>query len=258
MESIVALIVDDEVHNRNVLKTLLKKHCPKISVIAESNCVDDAFEKIEKLKPNLVFLDIKMPNKSGFDLLRLFDKIYFDVIFVSAFNEFAITAFDFNALDYILKPIDYTRLIYAVDRAIAKIDANNIGSNVVHFIKTLEEKNDLVSKISIHHKDKVVLINIIDVVTIESKVDICEIKVIDQMNFYSSKNLKLFESLFESTEHFIRINKSVIINVRFIKSYSKGDLCVVEMCNGIAHEVSRRKKAEVLNKIKLSQFGKLC
>jgi two-component system LytT family response regulator len=111
MNTVSALIIDDEEHNRNVLHTLLEKYCPLIKIVGEAFDVDDAYEKINKLKPQLIFLDIKMPNKSGFDLLRLFDNINFEVVFVSAFNEYAITAFDFNALGYILKPIDYVKLI---------------------------------------------------------------------------------------------------------------------------------------------------
>ncbi|MGZ5486577.1 MAG: LytR/AlgR family response regulator transcription factor, partial [Nitrososphaeraceae archaeon] len=101
---ISAIIIDDEVHNRNVLKTLLEKYCPMIKVIEECGNAIDAFDKINELKPQLIFLDIKMPGKSGFDLLKMFSGIDFEVIFVSAFNEYAITAFEFNALGYILKP----------------------------------------------------------------------------------------------------------------------------------------------------------
>lgn len=140
MSIVTAIIIDDEEHNRNVLNTLLKKHCPLVQIIAEAANVEDAFEKIKNKKPQLIFLDIKMPNKSGFDLLKLYDVIDFEVIFVSAFNEYAITAFDFNALGYILKPIDYSKLIKVVDKAILKIDSNQQNNNVLHFIKTLEEK----------------------------------------------------------------------------------------------------------------------
>src|SRR4051812_17564140 len=101
MSMVTAIIIDDEEHNRNVLRTLLEKYRPEISVIAEANSVDDAFRKIKKCDPRLIFLDIKMPVKSGFDLLKQFDEIDFEVIFVSAYNEYAITAFEFNALGYI-------------------------------------------------------------------------------------------------------------------------------------------------------------
>ncbi len=102
---ITAIIIDDEQHNRNVLQTLLQKHCQDIKVLDEAGNAADAFFKIVEQNPQLVFLDIKMPGKSGFDLLKMFKEINFEVIFVSGFDEYAIHAFEFNALDYILKPI---------------------------------------------------------------------------------------------------------------------------------------------------------
>lgn len=251
MSTITALIIDDEEHNRSVLNTLLKKHCPLINVIDEAIDVDDAYQKIKKLNPQLVFLDIRMPNKNGFDLLRMFDNINFEVIFVSAFNEYALTAFDFNTLGYILKPIDYIKLISVVDKAIAKIVTNASNNNIVHFIKTLEEGNNFINKITLHHKEKVIFVNITDIVSIESNDGICELKLMDNSSYFSSKDLKLFEAILNPSGNFIRVNKSVIININYIKSYNKGDICILEMSNGLSHEVSRRKKTEVLSKIKI-------
>jgi len=246
-----AIIIDDEVHNRNVLKTLLGKYCPMINVICECSGADDAFDKIRKLQPQLVFLDIKMPGKSGFDLLKMFNRIDFEVVFVSAFNEYAITAFEFNALGYILKPIDYSKLIITVDKAIYKIVSNEKNNSVFHFIKTLDEKNDVINKISVHHNDKVILLNINYIVSVEAKGGTCEIKLDDGRSYYSSKELKLFEEILEKAGNFIRINKSVIINTDYIVSYSKGDICSLEVQNDTFYEVSRRKKSEVLNRIKI-------
>jgi two-component system LytT family response regulator len=192
-----------------------------------------------------------MPNKNGFDLLRMFDNINFEVIFVSAFNEYALTAFDFNALGYILKPIDYIKLISVVDKAIAKIVTNASNNNIVHFIKTLEEGNNFINKITLHHKEKVIFVNITDIVSIESNDGICELKLMDNSSYFSSKDLKLFEAILNPSGNFIRVNKSVIININYIKSYNKGDICILEMSNGLSHEVSRRKKTEVLSKIKI-------
>ena len=249
MDSITAIIVDDEEHNRRLLKLMLKNHCPLITVIDESDSADNAYKSINNLKPQLVFLDIKMPNKSGFDLLKMFDKITFEVIFVSAFNEYAITAFEYNALGYILKPIDFSKLIAAVDKAVMKINFQSQDDNVFLFIKTLEDKNDLISKITVHHKNKVVLLNIADIEFIEVNEDMCLLKLIDNKTYTSSKRLNLFEGMLKVLGNFIRINKSVIINTNYIKSYSKGEMCILEMRNGKQFEVSRRKKVEVLSKL---------
>jgi two-component system LytT family response regulator len=248
---ISAIIIDDEIHNRDVLKTLLGKYCPMINLIGECGSASDAFDKINELKPQLIFLDIKMPGKSGFELLKMFTVIDFEVIFVSAFNEYAITAFEFNALGYILKPIDYSKLIITVDKAIFKIASNEKTSSVFHFIRTLDEESDVMNKITIHHNDKVILLNINYIVSVEAKGGTCEIKLDDGKSYFSSKELKLFEEILEKAGNFIRISKSVIINVDHVVSYSKGDICSLEVTNDTFYEVSRRKKSEVLNRIKI-------
>lgn len=249
MNLVTAIIIDDETHNRNVLNTLLGKYCSNIKIISEASGADEAFEKIVKLRPQLVFLDIQMPNKSGFELLRMFSEFNFEVIFVTAFNEYAVTAFEFNALGYILKPIDYTKLVNAVDKAIFKINFNEKNNNIIHFVNTLDEKSDKLNKISIHHNDKVIFLHISDIVSVEANSGICEIKTINNQHYYSSKELKLFDQVFEKFGGFIRISKSHIINSYYIKSYSKRDICVIEMINGSEFQVSRRKKSEIIHKI---------
>jgi two-component system LytT family response regulator len=252
MNKVTAIIIDDEKHNRNVLQMLLKKHCPLVDVIDEALDADEAYLKINAIKPQLVFLDIKMPKKSWFDLLKMFDTINFEVIFVSAFDEYAITAFEFSALGYILKPINYEKLQITVGKAIDKIFSNHSNNNILHFIKTLGDKKDLINKISIHHNEKVIFIDIEEIVLVESKMGACEIKLIDHTCYYSSKTLKLFEEMLEKAGNFIRINKTTVINANQIKSYTKGDFCSILMLNDVELEVSRRKKAEVLSKIKPS------
>lgn len=251
MKSITALIIDDETHNRNVLKRMLEKYCPDIDVIGEAHSADSAYATITEKKPWLIFLDIKMQGKSGFDLLRMFETIDFEVVFVSAFNEYAITAFEFNALAYILKPIDYTKLVSAVSRAVAKIRRNKSNEEIFHFMQTIEEKNDLVTKINIHHGNNVILVNISDVVCIESIGDSVEVRTLNGERFFSTKGIKLFERLLNLQESFVRINRGVIINARHITRYSKGEVCILEMPGDLCFEVSRRKKAEVLAKLQL-------
>ncbi len=250
MSTITAIIIDDEEHNRNLLLTLLKKYCPFVDVICEATNADDAIEKIKSKKPQLVFLDIRMPGKSGFDLLKQFTEIDFEVIFISAFDEYAITAFEFNALGYILKPIDFSKLIKAVDKAVLKIISNQTSDEVLNFTKTVGAKNDLITKIAVHHNDKVVFIKINEIISVEGNKNICILKMLDNKNYYSSKELKLFEAMLEKMGNYIRISRSVIVNMDYIKSYSKGDICDIELVNGVVYEVPRRRKAEVLSKMK--------
>ncbi len=254
MNVIKVIIIDDEEHNRYVLESLLAKYCPYVRCIAQADSADTAYELINIHKPDLIFLDIKMPKKSGFDLLKMFNEINFEVIFVSAFDEYAITAFEFNALGYILKPIDYEKLIQSVEKAGKKIALNQHNDSVLHFVKTIEDQNDLITKINFHHGGKVILVPINDIVAVEAFDNNCEVTLKNNDRLFSSKSLKVFESLLNQFDYFIRVHKSVIINVNELHSYSKHDICIITMKNGKEYEVSRRKKHEVLEKIKHHNF----
>lgn len=247
---ISCLIIDDEESNRNVLRTLLGKNCPDIKLLDEAANADDAFVKINTYKPQLIFLDIMMPKKSGFDLLKMFPSIDFEVIFVTAYDNYAVSAFEFNALDYILKPISAQKLIKAVEKGIQKINSNSHGESILHFVGSLSDKNDLVSKFSVHHHGKVIFVEVSEIAFIEAKEDNTILTLLDNSHYYSSKNLVKYESVLEGSGNFIRINKSVIINKNLIKSYSKGEPCIIELKTGQVFEVSRRRKAEILKNLK--------
>lgn len=240
-------IVDDEEHNRLVLRTLLNNYFQNIEVIGEADNVNDAYVEIYKLKPQLVFLDVKMPVKNGFDLLKLFKKINFEVIFVTAYDEFAINAFELNAIGYILKPIDYTLLSNTISKAEKVISANYPQKTVSHFIETLNFDNTIINKIMVHHNDKVVFIEVTKIIIIQSNNGYCEIHTSDNQIYYSTKDLKMYENVFKDSNQLIRINKSCIINTSFISSYSKGEPCIVLLSNGKSVEIPRRKKTEILS-----------
>lgn len=248
---ITALIVDDEIHSRNVLKKLLGQYCQEIQIVAEAKNVDEAYELILKKNPQLVFLDVKMPEKTGFDLLQLFESINFEVIFISAFNEYAVTAFEFNALGYVLKPIDFNKLILMVNKAMAKIGANAKNTELTQFMNTLEPDTHHVKKIALHHNEKVVFVDISEIVSIQSQSGICEIKLMDRKHYYSTRDLKLFEDLLKKNGNFLRISKNCVLNLDFIKAYQKGEVCILEMSDGSEFEVSRRKKTEIISRLKV-------
>ena len=129
---ITSLIIDDETHNQRNLKSLIEAHCPLIEIVAECSSADEALVAIRNNHPQLVFLDIKMPGKSGFDLLKELGEIPFEIIFVSAFNEFAIQAFEFCAIDYLLKPLDFTKLINSVNRVVERISQKQSSKDVFY------------------------------------------------------------------------------------------------------------------------------
>lgn len=250
MTKIKCILIDDEAGNISVLSKYLKKYCPDVEKIAEAESADEAFRLINGTKPDLIFLDIKMPSKSGFDLLRMFDKINFDVIFISGFDEFAIQAFDFNAIDYILKPIDYQKLISSVRKAKERIELKGKQQNILHLVHSIDEKKELVKKITLHHQGKVHIVDVQEISHIEAIRGYCEITTTENIKFISTKTLKDHEELLANIPSFIRVNKSVLINILHIISYSKGDFCLITLKNKTEIEVSRRKKTEIIDKIK--------
>ncbi len=141
--SIRSLIIDDEIANHNVLQNLLGRHCDDVIVCGNAFTAEEGRALIAQQSPDLVFLDIKMPGMGGFEMLELVDKICFDVIFITGFSEYAIQAFEFNAVDYVLKPIDYTRLIIAVERAKERIMFKKGQENgrIIHFIRSFWTSN---------------------------------------------------------------------------------------------------------------------
>ncbi|PBQ30853.1 hypothetical protein CNR22_03375 [Sphingobacteriaceae bacterium] len=247
---ISALLVDDEEHNRISLRTLLEKHCDTVKIVSEANSAAEAYEKILHFKPRLIFLDIKMPKKSGLDLLKMFTVINFEVIFVTAYNRYAVQAFEFNALGYMLKPVDSDKLILAVKKATEKIKLNTQNDVVLHFVKTLSDQEDLVNKFSVHHNGHVIFISIADISIIETKNDITTLFLKDNSHYFSSKDLVKFEKALETSPNFVRINKNVIVNTHFIKSYTKDAICILHMIGRQSFEVSRRKKTDILKNLK--------
>lgn len=246
---ITALIIDDEENNRNVLETLLNKHCSDITVVGEADNAGDAFLKINQYKPRLVFLDINMPQKGGFDLLKMFPKIDFEVIFVTAHDNYALKAFEFNAIDYIVKPIDKSKLIRAVEKATGRIATNYTDDLVLHFVKTLSDKNELLNKFSVHRNGKVFFINVSEISFIETIDGKTKLNLFDNSQYFSSKDIGRFEDVLQNMANFVRINKQVIINVDFIGGYSKGEICIIDMKSGQFFEASRRRKTEILKKL---------
>jgi two-component system LytT family response regulator len=242
------IIIDDEMPNRKGLGNLLQRHCPEVTILGEAASAAEAQVLINALQPNLLFLDIKMPGQSGLDLLRGLAEIPFDVIFVSAFDEYAIQAFEFNTVDYILKPIDYTKLISAVKRAAKRIQQQQTRDNLVHFVSCMNEREQLMQKIMLHQGDKVHVVDIEDIVYIEATGNYSRIVTRSRQNFSSAKTLSDYEALLTPFPQMLRINKQVLINAAYVAHYTKGQDCFIRIKGeDTEFEVSRRKKTQILN-----------
>lgn len=219
METINAIIIDDEINARENLRYLLNEFCKNINVISEAKNVDDAVLKIKEHKPQLIFLDIEMPQKNGFQLLNSFTEIDFQIIFVTAYDKYAVKAFEVAALDYLLKPIDIEKLVRAVKRATTSIE-NKIENKRIALLK---ENKKTVKRIAIPYKSDYVILNTEDIVCIEADRMYSIIHTIKGEKFLASKKLSYYEDLLCEEEFFIRVHRSWIVNSNTIEAYSKKD-----------------------------------
>jgi two-component system LytT family response regulator len=241
------IIIDDEYSSRDLIVKLIQKLNINFEIIGTAENIDMGFDIISKEQPDLVFLDIKMPGGNGFQLLNRFEKPNFEVVFITGFDEYALQAFAFNALDYVLKPIDTTKLNITLNKVYERITSKlSIVNNFREIINIYNVDNHLISKIPVHHNDKVELLDIKEIISVEANEGCTVFRVSNNSEFVSSKQLSTFEFIFDKYSFFVRINKSTYVNTDFIRNYSKGSDCFIQMKNNQYYEVSRRKKTEIL------------
>lgn len=240
MDKLKAIIVDDEESARDVLANLLRRFCPEIELTNKYSSVLQAVEGIKNDPPDVVFLDIEMPNYAGYELVRFFENVPFSIIFVTAYDQYAIRAFEIAAIDYLLKPVDIDRLKMAVARVRQQHGSQQHSERLSVFSESLESpqfKNIIVSDKGQQH-----LVAIESIIAIEAQESYCTIHTTEK-KYTVSKNLKHFETLFEGLRPFIRVHKSWIINKNHLRYYSKSDL-LIEMNGGLSAKLSKYKKAE--------------
>jgi two-component system LytT family response regulator len=249
-KAISCIIIDDEASGRIVLKELLSKFHKDIHIAGEAGTIEDAYREITSKKPDLIFLDIQMPGGNGFELLKKFPVIDFEVIFVTSYEKYAINAIRFNALDYLLKPIDVPDLKNSIEKMKKlkkeQTDRQPLMLNLLNNI----DASDAEKKIAVHHLDKVKFIKLSDVICFEAESNYTHIHTTGNERFTPARLLKDFEEYLAEHDNFIRINKSVIVNLDHLTEYSKGEPCFIYMKNGKEYEISRRKKTEMAERMK--------
>lgn len=238
-----ALIIDDEVLGAKTLESLIKMHCSNVNVLGISHSADDAEKSITAGSPDVIFLDIEMPFANGFDLLQRFKSHPFDVIFTTAYNEYAVKAIKHNALDYLLKPIVPEELVAAVKKCEdKKAKAPEGYKNLEKIISTLSQK---VHKLPVPSPDGIVYLDPDNIVYLQGDINYTHIHLVQGNKITSSKTLKDFEQML-SAKQFFRVHKANIINLSYVSKYLKGDGGEVVMTDGSSLEVSRHKKVELL------------
>ncbi len=245
-----AIIVDDETDSRNVLKKLLQSFCRDLKIKGEAHNSDSAYQLILTEKPHVVFLDIQMPGGSGFTLLKKFKEISFEVIFVTSYDQYAIDAIKMSALDYLLKPVEVDDLVNAVDKVRQSIEKKRSQQQQIINVVAQIEGKEIDKKIAIHHNDQIILLPLVEITHFADEGNFTVIHVTQEKKYNSSKSLIEFEEMLFNYPGFLRISKKCMVNLHHISGYSKGEPCLLTLTDGNIFEISRRKKQEVLERIK--------
>ena len=255
--ALTALIVDDEFHARENLHMLLDEFCPGVRVIGTAGSVTEAREKITSLQPQVVFLDIRMPSGAeGFDLLESIPEKKFQVVFVTAFKDYAIQAFNANAIHYILKPIDIDDLQVAVKKLLDYDESfrNQSGSfsKYLDSVKTLThlvKSQGKAKRLTLYHSKGFRVVETKDIIRLEADGNCTQIYFSDGTKYLDTKTLKIFEDMLDD-EIFFRVHKSHLINLTYLKEYLNTDGGEVVMKDGATVPVARNRLSEFLAKIK--------
>jgi len=243
-----SIIVDDELKSRESLKILLTDFCDNVEVLATCQNVAEGIEAINQHKPDVVFLDIQMQRETGFDLLSKVKPVNFEVVFTTAHSEYAIKAFKFSAVDYLLKPIDIEELKRALDKIEKKINGN-ISDRLEQLIQNLKPVGNTQNlKLALPTSDGLIFVKIDDILYCEASSNYTNIYTSDGKKHVISRTLKEYEDLL-ADHNFFRIHNSHLINLGSIKKYVRGDGGYVVMNNDVSLDVSKRKKEAFLSRL---------
>jgi two-component system LytT family response regulator len=244
------LIIDDELPVRKTLSSLLEKTCPQVKIVGEADSVKSGIKAIREKSPDLVLLDIKMDDGTGFDLLNQFETINFKIIFITAYEEYALNAFDFSAIDYILKPVNPEKLEAAVKRA-EVLKKNDFNIQLSALRENIDNPRGLNKKLILKNQESIFLFNLEDIVHCNSDGSYTVFITTDEQRIIISKNLKEYDALL-SGSGFLRVHRSHLINLKHIKRFDKLDGGYVVMSNGAQVPVSsggREKLLELFEKL---------
>ena len=239
-------MIDDDESNLSSLTEKLNRHCPQVEIIARCSNAAEGIHAIDSLRPDIVFLDIEMPVMNGFVMLQQLSFKDFELIFVTAYDHYAIKAIRYSALDYLVKPVEIDELKNAVAKSAAKHSLKDRGLQLELLLEYLDKKRP--RRITIPTSDGLQFIDIENIVYLEASNNYTNVHLADQQKYLVTRTLKDFEQILPG-ETFLRIHHSTIINRNFIEKYIRGEGGQVMMRNGVVLDVSKRKKVEFLEAI---------
>jgi two-component system LytT family response regulator len=250
MSKIKTILVDDEPRGLTSLEKLLQMNCDEVEVISCCGNAAEAKEKITQLHPQLVFLDIAMPETNGFELLRQLPAINFEIIFITAHSNYMTQAFHFSAIDYLLKPVDDDLLTEAVKRAGKRIAEKTTGLQIETFLHNVQQKtNSQKIKLCIPSLRGFQVVDINEIIYCEANSNYTNFNFTSRPSICASKPIHEYEELLQDS-NFVRIHKSFVVNLEHVKEYIRGEGGSVILTSGFEIEVSRRKKDLLMTRMK--------
>lgn len=239
---IKALVVDDEPRVRESMIVILKNVFPEVQLLGEAESVEEAYLQIEKLKPNVVFLDVKMSDGTGFDLLRRYQKVPFKVVFITAFDEYAIEAIKFSACDYLLKPINTTELRQTIEKLKDTLGLEeDMQLKIQAFLNNLDTINIAQKKIVLKTSDSIHLVNLGNIVRCEADTNYTWVYIHEQPKILISKPLKHFEELLDEYG-FFRVHQSHLVNLNYFNRIDKIDGGILILNDNTSIPIAVRKR----------------
>ena len=249
MDKLKAIIVEDELASRETLTSYLIKYCPNVELIDEADSVKSGLEVIKKHKPDVVFLDIEMPFGNAFDLLEQIEKVDFEVVFVTAYSNYAIQALNMSASYYILKPISIDELVKAVEKITQKRTEQEMPVHSKVLLENIQAVNKHNHKIVLPQLNGFDVVKINDIIRCQANDNFTEFYLTNGTKKLISRTLKFYEDLLKDFD-FVRVHKSHLINIQYVVKYLKGKGGQVEMTDGSVVDVSVNQKAAFLEKFK--------
>jgi two-component system, LytTR family, response regulator len=243
-----SILIDDEVHCLETLEMLLKEYCPEVDVIGKYPSAKGGKEAIEKMNPDVVFLDIEMPMMNGFELLEQFRQISFSVIFTTSYDQYAIKAIKFSALDYLLKPISRKELIAAVQKV--KGYKYYPSAEQLHILlNKVQNKESAFSKIAVPTSEGFELISFEQIIRCEADDNYTHLFLKSKAKILACRTLKEVEEQLEPFTTFIRVHNSYLVNLNEVQKYVRGEGGYLIMSDGTTVNVSRSRKEALLKRL---------
>ena len=243
-----AVIIEDEKKSRDALSHLLLKYCPDIHIVGCAENVKQGVEVVRKLKPELIFLDVMMPDGSGFDVLEKIKDMAFDVIFTTASEKFAVKAIKYSALDYLLKPVDQEELRSAVKKVLER-NHNTSSQNLNSLLENIKNEDENFSKITFPTGSSFEIVPVKEIIRCDANDNYTHVVLTGDRKFLVSGTLKHYEELLPEKD-FVRVHHSHLVNINHVKSFVKEDGGYAMLSDGSKVEISRRKKEDFLKRLK--------